>query len=58
MYHSNQQRSLKCADCGVISKEVFKAYFDDKNYCIECLIETIKNNILENDSSFKKPDIS
>jgi len=58
MYHSSQKKSLKCQECGLFSKEVSKSYFDENNYCINCLIEAIKKVIIEQDSAFKKPDIS
>lgn len=47
MYHSNQIRSLHCSTCDVISKDVFKSYFDNNNYCLPCLIEAIKKHILK-----------
>jgi hypothetical protein len=58
MYHSNQQRSLKCHSCGLISKEVSKAYFDENNYCTPCLVDAVKNTILQEKDEFKKPDFS
>lgn len=58
IFHSKNNRHLKCTLCKTISEEVSKSNFDTKNYCIDCLVSTIAKNIINQNSEYKKPDFS